>query len=101
MQIRVHEVTQRELHHAIDRSKALYGVRLAARLYRRFELAGELLMRQPEIGTPAAAGARKFPLRGFPYTLVYRVEGRAEESIIHILALSHQSRKPDYWVRRR
>lgn len=96
MQIRVHPAAQQELNRAIDWCLKHYGRRLAVRLYRRFELAGELLLRQPEIGTQAVAGTRTLPLGAFPYTVVYR----ADESCIHILALSHQSRRPHYWVRR-
>lgn len=47
--------------------------------------------------SPSSSGqARKFPFGQFPYTLVYRIEG----PVIHVLALMHQSRMPDYWIGR-
>jgi len=45
------------------------------------------------LGTDAKAGARRLPMSRFPYTLVYRIEGE----VIHVIALMHQSRMPDYW----
>jgi plasmid stabilization system protein ParE len=93
MQLIVHPAAQREFDAALQWSKAKFGDGVAARLRRRFEQAGEMLLREPELGTPAAARARRLPLRRFPYTLVYRIDGGA----IHVLALMHQSREPEYW----
>jgi toxin ParE1/3/4 len=42
-------------------------------------------------------GTRKLPLGRFPYTLVYRIDG----DTVRVLAFMHQSRKPEYWLRRR
>jgi plasmid stabilization system protein ParE len=92
----VHPAAQRELDAALQWSRAEFGRPVAARLLRRFDRAGELLMGQPMLGSPAEANARRLPLHGFPYTLVYRVEG----AVVHVLALMHQSRLPDYWVGR-
>jgi toxin ParE1/3/4 len=39
---------------------------------------------------------RKFLLRQFPYTLVYRVQGE----VITVIAVAHQSRQPGYWAKR-
>lgn len=96
MQRVVHPAAERELNEAFDWCQARFGNRVAARLLRRVELAGRLLMRQPGFGTPAAGGARTLPLRQFPYTLVYRVDG----DVLQVLALQHQSRMPGYWVAR-
>jgi toxin ParE1/3/4 len=97
MPLRVHPAARGELHRALEWSRGHFGARVAWRLQTRFEAAGEMLLRQPGIGTPARAEARKLPLRGFPYTIVYRVDG----DVVHVLALMHQSRMPDYWVGRR
>ncbi|MGA8764859.1 MAG: type II toxin-antitoxin system RelE/ParE family toxin [Candidatus Sulfotelmatobacter sp.] len=40
---------------------------------------------------------RKFLLRHFPFTLIYRERGSAG---IQIIAVAHTSRKPGYWKRR-
>jgi plasmid stabilization system protein ParE len=40
---------------------------------------------------------RRFLLRQFPFTLIYREKTSAD---IQILAVAHTSRKPGYWKRR-
>lgn len=93
MRLNVHPAARRELDAALEWSKATFGPRTAARLQRRFEQAGQMLMREPALGTPGEGQARRLPLNHFPFTLVYRVEG----AVIHVLALMHQSREPGYW----
>ena len=93
MTVWVHPAAQRELDDAFDWCRAKYGRSVAARLLRRFELAGQILVREPGLGTPASDSARTLPLNEFPYTLVYRVDGAR----LHVIALMHQSRMPGYW----
>ena len=52
-----------------------------------------LLEFMPNIGTPSYPGVRTWPLKGFPHTLVYRVQGESTT----VIALAHQSREPGYW----
>ena len=40
---------------------------------------------------------RRYYLKRFPYTIVYREAGER----IEIGAVAHQKRRPDYWTRRR
>ena len=47
----------------------------------------------PMLGRPDACGRRKWLVRRFPYLIVYRVE----RPILHVLAIAHTSRKPNYW----
>lgn len=96
MQLIVHPAARREFGAALEWSKSTFGRSTAARLHRRFEQAGQLLKREPALGSPAEGQARKLPLSRFPSILVYRVEG----TVIHVLALMHQSREPGYWAGR-
>jgi plasmid stabilization system protein ParE len=96
MQIIVHPVAQRELDAALQWSKTTFGCGTAARLQRRFEQAGQLLLRQPAIGTLQAGQTRKLRLGKFPYSLVYRLHGE----VISVIAVAHQSRRPAYWLGR-
>jgi toxin ParE1/3/4 len=61
----------------------------------------KLLQEYPEFGTPvsslSASGLRRYPLKRFPYDLMYRVKG----DTIRILAVAHQHRKPGYWQGRK
>ena len=50
----------------------------------------------PRLGSPSYPGVRTWPLKQFPYTLVYRVKGK----VISVIAVAHQSREPEYWVGR-
>lgn len=58
-----------------------------------FERSAALLGEQPELGASWRGEARRFPLRRFPYSIVYY---RRADSI-RILAVAHQSRKPGFW----
>lgn len=93
MQIVVHPAARNELDAALEWSREVFGDRTAARLRRRFDQLGLMLMRQPTIGTPSTGQARKLQLGKFPYSLVYRVQGQ----VITVIAVAHQSRKPGYW----
>ena len=96
MQLTVHPIAALELDAALQWSQATFGDRTAARLRQRFEQAGQMLIREPMLGAHESGPIRKLPLRKFPYTLVYRVDGE----VITVVALAHQSRKPGYWVGR-
>ena len=69
---------------------------LGAEFLREFEDASDVLGSHPEIGSPIRGGARKFLLKRFPYMLVYRIELQQ----VLILAVAHQRRHPDIWLRR-
>ena len=52
-----------------------------------------LLMEHPGIGTPGDKGTRWIPLKVFPYTLHYRVDG----DTMRVFSVAHQRRRPGYW----
>ncbi len=72
------------------------GQRQAEALNRDIDARLALLMQHPLSGTPNANNIRRMPLRVFPYTLYYRVEG----DVIRIFAVAHQKRRPGYWRKR-
>lgn len=66
---------------------------LARAFISEFERSAALVGEQPELGAPWRGKVRRFPLRRFPYSIVYYLgDGR-----IRILAVAHQSRKPGFW----
>ena len=66
---------------------------LARAFILEFERSTALLSKQPELGAPWRGQVCRFPLRRFPYSIVYDLsQGR-----IRILAVAHQSRKPGFW----
>lgn len=58
-----------------------------------FDYAVSLLREYPQLGNPWRGRTRRFPLRRFPYSLVYYETGTR----LRILAVAHQRRKPGYW----
>lgn len=56
----------------------------------------ELLLRHPTSGTPRTASARRILVTGFPYDVIYQVR----ESVVEVLAVAHQHRRPGYWRER-
>jgi plasmid stabilization system protein ParE len=62
-----------------------------------FERVLELLCVHPELGAPWRNGRRRFPVRKFPYSIIYYVRG--EE--IRVIALAHHRRAPGYWTARK
>jgi plasmid stabilization system protein ParE len=62
-----------------------------------YERALALLCGHPYLGAPWRNGRRRFPLRKFPYSIVYYVRG--EE--LRVIALAHHRRRPSYWSGRK
>jgi plasmid stabilization system protein ParE len=58
-----------------------------------FERSVRLLLEYPRLGAKWRGDTRRLPLRRFPYSIFYEV-GDAE---VRVLAVAHQSRKPDFW----
>lgn len=57
----------------------------------------ELIAVHPAVGAQTHDQARRIPLHGFPFDLVYRPD---RENIL-IIALANQYRRPGYWAGRR
>ena len=73
------------------------GLLIAKRFLDEFERVAKLLAADPGFGTPTTNGRRVFPLRVFPYSVVYRdLQAR-----IRIVVVRHQHRKPGYGGARR
>lgn len=88
-------------------AEATLDLRLAARWYeqRRRGLGVELVLAVDDaIATivaapqrwPVFAGARRYILRRFPFSVIYRVV----DERIQVVAVAHHSRRPVHWGRR-
>jgi plasmid stabilization system protein ParE len=62
-----------------------------------FERALDLLCVYPQLGTTWRRGRRRFPLRRFPYSIIYYIK----DEELRVIALAHHRRKPNYWAGRR
>lgn len=70
--------------------------RVAARFIDEFERVAHLLVENPGFGTPFDLPRRTYPLRSFPYAVIYRP---AHEGL-RILAVRHHSRHPNHGLGR-
>ncbi len=92
------ELAEAAVHYRIEA-----GLALALAFTQAVQLAMNQLEREPRLGTPAPfesasrRGLRCWPLRRFPYTLIYRHQGELPT----LLAVAHQRRAPAYWRGRR
>jgi len=50
----------------------------------------------PQAGEVITSGFRRTLLHQFPFNLIYAIE----QNVIVIIAVAHQSRRPDYWKSR-
>jgi len=68
-------------------------VELGLAFIAEFEHTLDLLCNYPELGPVWRGTTRRFPLRRFPYSLVYQV--KTDE--LRVIALAHHRQKPGYW----
>lgn len=57
------------------------------------DAAQDAVVEFPESGSPGEFNTRSRTLHRFPYTLIYRVTTGG----VLVVAVAHQSRRPDYW----
>lgn len=83
-----HELTQGALFYAREANAEL-GLAFIA----EFERSLGFLCDHPRLGAAWRGGTRRFPLRRFPYSIIYQVKPNE----VRVIALAHQSRRPGYW----
>lgn len=86
------ELTEAALHYAREAN-----VEIAADFIAEFERVLDLLAHRPQLGAVWHADRRRFPLRRFPYSVIYYVR----DGELRVIALAHHRRKPGYWARRK
>ncbi|MEO7338781.1 MAG: type II toxin-antitoxin system RelE/ParE family toxin [Caldimonas sp.] len=79
-----------DLTHAFRFYKSEAGNAVAARFIAEYERVLSLLESHPEFGTPTGEDRRAYPLRGFPYSVIYR----SLDAGVRVLVVRHQSRDP-------
>ena len=88
----LHPGAEHDVVDALDFYSEHVGRAAAERFLEEFERVAKLLVEHPSLGTPTTRGRRDFPLKVFPYSVVYR----NLENSIRILIVRHQHRKPGY-----
>ena len=72
------------------------SVRVADAFLAELDRALHLIQVAPESWPAYLAGTRDYPLRKYPYSVVYRLEGQS----IVVYAFAHSKRRPGYWKSR-
>lgn len=93
--VRYHEAAEEELLNEIGYLE-LRAHGLGRRFFAEVRRAERLIAEFPESAEEIRPGIRKRLLRKFRYSLIYSVE---QDGVL-ILAVAHQSRRPEYWVGR-
>lgn len=88
----LHPGAERDLADAMDFYTQQAGLLVARRFFTEFERIVNFLVEHPGFGTPTMRGRRTFPMRIFPYSVVYR----DLESGVQIVVIRHQRRKPGF-----
>ena len=88
----LHPEAAGELEQALAFYRDQGGIGVARAFLVKFERVSKLLVLNPGFGTPTTGGRRSFPLRRFPYSLIYRSTGKD----VRILVVGHQHRRPGY-----
>jgi plasmid stabilization system protein ParE len=69
------------------------GFGLGRELVQEIRRVSALLCESPSIGEPPDSRHRRFPLRKFPFGIIYRVDG----DLLRIMAVAHRRQRPRYW----
>lgn len=88
----IHRKAERDLGNAVRYYEANAGAAVADRFLREFVRVADLLETNPGFGTPTAVDRRIYPLRGFPYSVIYRIA----TGQLRVLVVRHQSRNPEF-----
>jgi len=91
-----HPAAQEELAAAVKIGD-MRAAGLGLELLRETQRVVTLLCDLPDIGEPLDERYRRFPLRRFPFGIVYRIDG----PLIRIVAFAHRRQRPRYWARRK
>jgi len=73
------------------------GAKLGQEFINEFDRALALLCNQPGLGARWRNQRRRFPLRRFPFSIIYYARGED----LRVIALAHHRQKPGYWLGRR
>jgi toxin ParE1/3/4 len=92
MKISIHPGAEKDITDAAAFYEREGTALLAARFIAEFKRLSNLLVEQPNIGSPRPRGRRGFAMSVFPYTVIYR----ASVDEIKVLVVKHDSRRPGH-----
>lgn len=93
--VHYHPAARADARRAVEFYRA-ESARLAEQFVTFLEAAIQLVVSEPLIGHLVHGGCRRTVFTRFPYALIYRLVAGE----IQIIAVMHQRRKPDHWLKR-
>jgi plasmid stabilization system protein ParE len=90
-----HPEADEEFQHSIEVYQA-ESPELGLRFYGAVMVAAAKIEAHPQAWPRLRGGVRKCLVEAFPYKLLYAIEA----DCIHVVAVMHAKRNPDYWVER-
>ena len=93
---RFHRAAERALAAAMEVGEER-GTGLGDDLLDEVERVVALLCEFPDLGERLDDKRRRFPLRRFPFGIIFRVDGET----LRILAVAHRRQRPGYWRKRK
>ena len=93
----LHPGAELDLDEACRRYRKSASGRVIVGFLDEFDRVAHLLAKEPGLGTPAGDKRASFPLRRFPYTVIYKPTGAG----IRVLVVRHQHRDPEHGEKRR
>lgn len=97
MQITLSEETQIDGQDAVDWYTGEGAFSTANDFANELEHCLHLLLQFPRLGVPSPYDTRTLPFHTLPYSVIYRIQAET----IHVIAVAHHSRRPEYWAGRR
>jgi plasmid stabilization system protein ParE len=88
----LHRLAEHDLASAFQFYRDTGSDKVALRLLAEFERAAEMLDANPGLGTPTVGDRRTYPLKKFPYSMIYK----SVDSGVRILVIRHQRREAEY-----
>jgi toxin ParE1/3/4 len=73
------------------------GNELGLAFVTEFQRVANLIALNPMMGSQFRKNRRSYPFRRFPYSVYYYI---SENDELRIVAIAHQSRRPNYWSQR-
>lgn len=95
MSYTLHRGAELDLADAVRFYRREAGRAVAVRFPDEFERVAKLLDENPGLGTPTGEQRRRFPLHGFPYSVIYRPLD------VGVRIVRHQNRDPEHGEQRR
>jgi plasmid stabilization system protein ParE len=92
----LHRLAEQDIESAFGYYRKNAGAKVALRFLSEFERVAELLDANPGFGTPTRQDRRSFPLRVYPYSVIYKPVSDG----IRILVLRHHRLAPEFGLRR-